>query len=100
MLPRGPLPLAPGTGTALRSAVTTALQDRIQASLTRSVDPAVRAFAARLAESAGALAVVFYGSNLRTGSLEGVLDFYVLLPGEIERGLWPRVSYHEWSHGG
>ena len=41
------------------------------------------------------MAVLFYGSNLRTGSLEGVLDFYVLLPGGIETGIWPRVSYHE-----
>jgi hypothetical protein len=80
--------------------VTSALEDRIQASLTRPVDPAVRAFAARLADSANALGVLFYGSNLRTGSLEGVLDFYVLLPGGVERGLWPRVSYHEWSHDG
>jgi hypothetical protein len=33
--------------------------------------------------------------KLRTGSLEGVLDFYALLPGGAEKGLWPRVSYHE-----
>ena len=71
------------------------LSDRIQTSLNAPVDPAVRAFAAHLGEAAGALAVLFYGSNLRTGSLEGVLDFYVLLPGGIETGIWPRVSYHE-----
>ncbi len=80
--------------------MTTPLEDRIHASLSATVDPAVGAFAAHLGEAAGALAVLFYGSNLRTGSLEGVLDFYVLLPGGIETGLWPRVSYHEREHHG
>lgn len=60
----------------------------------------MRRFAAKLGEEAGALAVLFYGSNLRTGSREGVLDFYVLLPGEAERGMWPTVSYREWEHEG
>ena len=76
------------------------LAARVEQALARTVDPAVTAFAARLAEEAGALAVLFYGSNLRTGSREGVLDFYVLLPGGAERGLWPRVSYREWEDGG
>ena len=75
--------------------MTTPLIDRIQASLNAPVDPAVCAFAAHLGTAAGALAVLFYGSNLRTGSLDGVLDFYVLLPGPVETGIWPRVSYHE-----
>jgi len=44
--------------------------------------------------------VLFYGSNLRTGELEGVLDFYLLMPGGQESGVWPRVSYHEWRHEG
>ncbi len=74
---------------------TPTLSDRIQTSLNAPIDPAVRAFAGELGESSGALAVLFYGSNLRTGSREGVLDFYVLLPGAVETGLWPRVSYHE-----
>ncbi len=56
-------------------------------------------FARILAEEAGARAVLFYGSNLRTGSLDGVLDFYVLLPGEERARIWPRVSYHERAHG-
>lgn len=60
----------------------------------------VRDQAERLGRAAGAVAVLFYGSNLRTGSLEGVLDYYVLLPGAVERGIWPRVSYHEWDAGG
>ncbi|MEO0643323.1 MAG: hypothetical protein AAFY47_07910, partial [Pseudomonadota bacterium] len=61
----------------------------------------VRAFAEALAHEAGALAVLFYGSNLRTGSLDGVLDFYVLLPGDAreEPAIWPRVSYHEREAG-
>ena len=76
------------------------LAARIQTSLNAAVDPAVRAFANDLGEGTGGLAVLFYGSNLRTGSLDGVLDFYVLLPGPVETGLWPRVSYHEREDGG
>ena len=74
-----------------------ALQQRLETQLSAPVDPAVSAFAQALAEASGALAVLFYGSNLRTGSLEGVLDFYVLLPGMAsdEPAIWPRVSYHE-----
>jgi len=48
------------------------------------------------------LAVLFYGSILRTGDLDGVLDFYVLTQrvrpgprGLATRLLWPDVSYHE-----
>lgn len=77
-----------------------ALAARIGAALDRPLDPAVEAFAALLAREAGALAVLFYGSNLRTGSLDGVLDFYVLLPGARERGIWPRVAYREWIFEG
>lgn len=71
------------------------LEQRVAAMLTRQVRPEVAAFARRLAEETDALAALFYGSNLRTGSLEGVLDFYVLMPGRPESGLWPRVSYRE-----
>jgi hypothetical protein len=80
--------------------VSSALEQRVAAMLAREVDPAVTAQARVLGEAAGALAVLFYGSNLRTGSLDGVLDFYVLLPGPPEKGLWPRVSYREWDRGG
>jgi len=66
--------------------------------MARDVHPAIRQFAARLAEEAGAVAVLFYGSNLRTGELDGVIDYYVLLPGPAETGMWPRVSYREWDH--
>ena len=77
-----------------------ALAARVAAALERRVDPAVLAFAAELGLEAGALAVLFYGSNLRTGSLDGVLDFYVLRPGPPDRGIWPRVSYRERAHAG
>jgi len=76
------------------------LTARVEAALEREVDPAVTEFAARLAEQADTLAVLFYGSNLRTGSREGVLDFYVLTDGAPESGLWPRVSYREWEYQG
>ena len=77
-----------------------ALEQRIAGGLDTAVHPAVAAFAARLAEDAGAAAALFYGSNLRTGALEGVLDFYLLLPGRQAERIWPRVSYHEWEHEG
>lgn len=77
-----------------------ALTERICARIDAKVQPAVAQFAARLAEESGALAVLFYGSNLRTGSLEGVLDYYVLLPGAQREKIWPRVSYREWDHEG
>ncbi len=76
------------------------LEGRIAAALARPVEPAVRAFAERLALPERALGVLFYGSNLRTGSLDGVLDFYVLTAGEREEAIWPRVSYHEWEDEG
>lgn len=73
------------------------LIERVRATLAAPMADPVRAFAARLAEAAGARAALFYGSNLRTGSLDGVLDFYLLMDGPPERGIWPRVSYHEWT---
>lgn len=79
--------------------MSTDLAGRIRTALERPVDPAVRAFAARLAEQCASpvLAVLFYGSNLRTGSLDGVLDFYILTQGPQVERIWPRVSYHEWN---
>lgn len=76
------------------------LAGRIETQSRAAVNPAVSEFAARLAEESGAAAVLFYGSNLRTGSLEGVLDYYVLLPGARRDRIWPRVSYREWNHEG
>ena len=77
--------------------MTDALADRIAAALDAPIAPEVRAIAAELGRESGARAVLFYGSNLRTGSLEGVLDFYVLLPGAQVERIWPRVSYREWE---
>lgn len=71
------------------------LAARITASLNAEIQPVVADFAAQLAQSHGALAVLFYGSNLRTGSLEGVLDYYVLMDGRQVEKVWPLVSYHE-----
>lgn len=73
---------------------------RVDTALSASVRPGIAAFAEHLAGMAGARAVLFYGSNLRSGSLDGVLDFYVLTDGPREKGLWPRVSYHEFDHDG
>jgi hypothetical protein len=80
--------------------VNETLEQRVAAMQAREVQPAVTAQARALGEEADALAVLFYGSNLRTGALDGVLDFYVLLPGAPEKGLWPRVSYREWNAAG
>ncbi|MFA9200514.1 MAG: hypothetical protein ACEQR8_04890 [Cypionkella sp.] len=77
--------------------MSTGLAARIAASLDAPVAPEIRAIAGRLGREVGARAVLFYGSNLRTGSLEGVLDFYVLLPGAQRERIWPRVSYREWD---
>lgn len=72
------------------------LAARVAAALAAPVRPEVSAIAAELGREARARAVLFYGSNLRTGSLDGVLDFYVLLPGAQAERIWPRVSYREW----
>jgi hypothetical protein len=79
--------------------MTDILAQRLAAGLKAPVAPQVRALAQQLGESCDALAVLFYGSNLRSGSLDGVLDFYVLLPGAPERWFWPRVSFHEATGG-
>lgn len=84
----------------------------IEAELQQPVPPAIAAFAAHLAgQGQGALAVLFYGSNLRTGDLDGVLDFYILLSSLRDwHASWlaalgnhllpPNVGYHEWPHEG
>ena len=88
------------TGEPSNLAPGPALTERIETALAAPVDPAVARFAADLAQDAGAAAVLFYGSNLRTGSLDGVLDFYLLMPGPQRDRIWPRVSYHERESGG
>ena len=77
-----------------------ALHTRVTAALEAPVRGEIRDFAQALAELYDARAVLFYGSNLRSGSLDGVLDFYVLTGGPREKGLWPRVAYHEREHAG
>ena len=66
--------------------------------LDRPVPDAVTAFAARLAVE-NVVAVLFYGSVLRTGDVSGVLDFYVLTRASpkrlASRLLWPDVGYVE-----
>lgn len=85
------------------------MTDRLHAlvaeELARPLPEAVRAFAASLADPARDVAVLYYGSTLRTGDLSGLLDFYVLTKrphrtgfhGLVERVLWPEVSYHEFE---
>ena len=66
-----------------------ALERFVAQELERQIDPEVARFAAELAHLAqgAAAAVLFYGSSLRTGALDGVLDFYVL----VDRlSAWPQ----------
>ncbi|KQR87566.1 hypothetical protein [Sphingomonas sp. Leaf343] len=79
--------------------MTDALGAFVADTLAAPVPAAVRHVADLLATEAGAEAVLFYGSNLRTGSLDGVLDFYILTAGPRERGIWPRVGYREFAVG-
>lgn len=80
----------------------------VAAALDRPVPAEIAEAARRLADQLGGSAVLFYGSVLRTGDLDGVLDFYVLTASPGHRGvrrlanrwLWPDVSYHELPIGG
>lgn len=82
------------------------LRRAVDLELRRDVPAIVAAFAQQLAQRGGGAvaAVLFYGSNLRTGDLDGVLDFYVLvdslagwhrhrLAALANRALPPNVSY-------
>lgn len=80
--------------------MTTALASLLRREMTADLLPDVRDIARTIARDPATLAVLFYGSNLRSGSLDGVLDFYVLLDGPVERGLWPQVGYREFAAGG
>jgi hypothetical protein len=89
-----------------------ALRPLIEAELGESVPLPVAELAAQLASRArgGAVAVLYYGSTLRTAALDGLLDFYVLLdragdwPGHLaalaNRLLPPNVGYIEGSFSG
>ena len=71
--------------------------------LAATVPDEIRAVGMEVAARLNGIAVLFYGSALRTGDLEGVLDFYVLtdrrsgtlLRRTGMRWLWPDVSFHE-----
>lgn len=83
----------------------------LAAELDRETPPGAQALAEELARRGGeaTVAVLYYGSALRAGSLEGILDFYVLVdrvsawPGSAlahlaNRLLPPNVGYLEIAH--
>lgn len=90
------------------------LQAAIHDELAVALPAPVTALAAHLAGLGGEppLAVLFYGSNLRSGDLDGVIDFYLLVDSlsgwyrghrltALANGvLPPNVAYLEWPHGG
>lgn len=72
------------------------LSGLIQDELQRAAPAAVTQLAALLAARAGGAtaAVLFYGSNLRDDSLDGVLDFYLLLD---QISAWPNSAPARWA---
>ena len=92
------------TSNPARAALQTAIADELALPL----PPAIHQVAAMLAERGhgSVVAVLFYGSNLRSGELDGVLDYYVLvdslrswygkrLPAAANRLLPPNILYLE-----
>ncbi|HTK34263.1 MAG TPA: hypothetical protein VL358_03105 [Caulobacteraceae bacterium] len=81
--------------------MTAALRAFVEAELARPVAEEVAVFAAELAKRGGpaTTAVLFYGSGLRTGDLDGVLDFYVLAE-RPSAWLPPTVEYLELTVAG
>lgn len=83
--------------------MTGRLLELVERELAVVVPNEVQTIAGRLADELRGVAVLYYGSTLRTGDLDAILDFYVLtdrtvgtLPRRIGmRWLWPDVSYHE-----
>lgn len=78
--------------TALRALIATELSEPQSAVITT--------VARVLMERLQGDAVLFYGSTLRTGDLDGVQDFYVLRASASSSWLggsrlWPDISYHE-----
>lgn len=97
----------PATGTPAVGG-SEALRTAIGAELAEPVPPAATALAQDLAGDGGGsvAAVLFYGSVLRTGDLDGVLDFYVIVDSLADwhgrswqalanRLLPPNVAYRE-----
>lgn len=78
----------------------TSLRTLLVADLSKPQPDPITTAARILMERLRGDAVLFYGSTLRTGDLDGVQDFYVLRDGAV-RGhgilprLWPDISYHE-----
>lgn len=66
----------------------------LAAEVARPVLSDIAAFAETLA-GPGVRAVLFYGSILRTGDLDGVLDYYVLTDAARPPAIWPEVGYRE-----
>ena len=88
--------------------MTSLVTAMVEAELRAPAPPHAVAFARTLVSAfEHPVAVLFYGSVLRTGDLDGVMDFYVLTArarrgwrGVMGRKLWPDVSYHEAEHEG
>lgn len=89
------------------------LREILLAELSQPAPDGAQALAAELARRGGAAtsSVLYYGSALRAGNLEGILDFYVLLddvgawPAPLlarvgNRWLPPNVGYLELDHEG
>lgn len=91
--------------------MTDAVDACLAADLIRPLPPEVSGFAGHLAAGRpGVASVLFYGSALWTGRLDGLLDYYVLvdrledwhgrgLAALANRLLPPNVEYHEWTAG-
>lgn len=90
-----------------------ALRELVGEELARPAPPGAMALARELATRGGTAcaAVLYYGSTLRAGSLDGILDFYVLMddvrawPAPLlarlgARVLPPNVGYMELAHDG
>lgn len=75
--------------------MTDPLVAAVEAALATPAPAAVIRVATRLARP-GVRAILFYGSILRTGDLDGVLDYYVLTDGPAPL-IWPEVSYREFA---
>lgn len=80
-----------------------ALNAFVRQDLARTAVPEVVEAAREVAARLNGVAVLFYGSVLRTGDLDGLVDFYVLtddvagrgLAGWASRVLWPDISFQE-----
>ncbi len=75
--------------------MTDALTGAVAATLATPAPPAVVRVAGQLV-APNVRAILFYGSILRTGDLDGVLDYYVLTD-DAAPLIWPEVSYREFA---